>query len=239
MATRRDSTANARLELRVGLGIVSDWLLSALHVRLLLSQVQDEKGQRKMSSYSSISQPTKPLEISSKKKRVLLIDTSRSKRDLRSETMRNLGVDVDCAADVSEARCWWKPNLYDLVVIHVEDAPVALKKFCDDLRTTTPPQKIMLLAGEPPDPASAPGEDSSTPSRDKKTSVNASNAKDSDSRRWGIQDACRRIAAIRSTCDARTKAIRNRPEPARDSETQRPNFRLDTELETLNREELQ
>jgi CheY-like chemotaxis protein len=188
-----------------------------------------------MSSYSSVSQPTKP----SRKKRVLLIDTSRGKRDLRSETMRNLGVDVDCAADVSEARCWWKPNLYDLVVIHVEDSPLALKKFCDDLRTATPPQKIMLLPGEPPDLESAPAENSSTPSRDKKSTVNGSNAKDSDSQHWGIQDACRRISAIRSACDARTKAIRDTPEPTRDSETARPNARLDAALERLHREELQ
>ena len=37
-----------------------------------------------------------------KKKRVLLVDTSRTKRDLRSETMRKLGMDVDCAGDVAE-----------------------------------------------------------------------------------------------------------------------------------------
>ena len=43
-----------------------------------------------------------------KKKRVSLVDTSRAKRDVRSETMRKLGVEVDCAADISDARCWWR-----------------------------------------------------------------------------------------------------------------------------------
>ena len=67
-----------------------------------------------------MSEGTLPLPITTstsgpaKKKRVLLVDTSRVKRDLRSETMRRLGIEVDCAADVSEARCWWRADLYDL-----------------------------------------------------------------------------------------------------------------------------
>src|SRR2546422_277371 len=46
-----------------------------------------------------------------KKRRVLLVDTSTSKRELRAETMRRLGMDVDCAADISEARSWWRADL--------------------------------------------------------------------------------------------------------------------------------
>src|SRR5438309_327935 len=46
-----------------------------------------------------------------KKRRVLLVDTSPSKRELRAETMRRLGMDVDCAADISEARSWWRADL--------------------------------------------------------------------------------------------------------------------------------
>ena len=94
-----------------------------------------------------------------KKKRVLLVDTSRVKRDLRSETMRRLGMEVDCAADVSEARCWWRADLYDLVLIHVEDAPGPLDKFCNDMRSATPPQQIMFLVGSPAFLAAAPGMD--------------------------------------------------------------------------------
>jgi len=36
-----------------------------------------------------------------KKKRVLLVDASARKRDLRADTMRKLGMEVDCAADIS------------------------------------------------------------------------------------------------------------------------------------------
>ena len=38
-----------------------------------------------------------------KKKKVLLVDASSRKRDLRAEVMRKLGMDVDCAADIDEA----------------------------------------------------------------------------------------------------------------------------------------
>ena len=55
-----------------------------------------------------------------RKKRVLLVDTSPSKRDLRAEVIRKLGVDVDGAADIAEARAWWKAALYDLVLINIE-----------------------------------------------------------------------------------------------------------------------
>ncbi|HEY4054854.1 MAG TPA: response regulator, partial [Terriglobales bacterium] len=65
-----------------------------------------------------------------KKKRVLLVDTSRTKRDLRSETMRKLGMDVDCASDVAEARCWWRVDLYDLVLFSGGEGIGHRDKFC-------------------------------------------------------------------------------------------------------------
>ena len=80
---------------------------------------------------------------SAKKKRVLLVDTSRPKRDLRSETMRKLGMEVDCAADIAEARCWWRADLYDLVLINVAEVTGPTDKFCDDIRKATPAQQIM------------------------------------------------------------------------------------------------
>jgi len=55
-----------------------------------------------------------------KKKRVLLVDTSQAKRELRAEVMRKLGMDVDCAADIAEARSWWRAAFYDLVLINME-----------------------------------------------------------------------------------------------------------------------
>jgi len=174
---------------------------------------------------------TNPAAAGLKKKRVLLIDTSRAKRDLRSETMRKLGVEVDCAADISEARCWWRADLYDLVLIHVDDATAPRDKFCDDMRNATPPQQIMFLVGKPEYLAIAPSLDSDLAPlslaydnaaepgswNDVKTALTAK-LTDAPSQRWGILEACRRISAVRSVSEARSKAIRNRPMPPRDSE---------------------
>lgn len=181
-----------------------------------------------------------------KKKRVLLVDTSRTKRDLRSETMRKLGIEVDCAADISEARCWWRADLYDLVLIHIEDSPGPLDKFCNDLRSATPPQQIMFLVGGPSYLSSAPGcepahqdQDNGSVSAQANEVATAESKPDGKSQRWGILEACRRISEIRSVCDARAKAIRDRPEPQRDSETSRPSRTLDASTHEFIREELE
>ena len=77
-----------------------------------------------------------------KKKRVLLVDTLQAKRELRTEVMRKLGMDVDCAADIAEAHSWWRATSYDLVLIHMEQGRGERYKFCDDARSATPPQRL-------------------------------------------------------------------------------------------------
>ncbi|HTT18917.1 MAG TPA: hypothetical protein VMG82_08225 [Candidatus Sulfotelmatobacter sp.] len=90
-----------------------------------------------------------PIPDAVKKKRVLLIDTSHAKRDLRAEVLRKLGIDVDSAADIVEARVWWKPALYNLVLINMEKGRGQRDKFCDDVRSATPPQRLAFLVGQP------------------------------------------------------------------------------------------
>jgi len=97
--------------------------------------------------------------IPAKKKRVLLLDTSQTKRDLRADVMRKLGIEVDCAADVLEARCWWRADLYNLVLINVAGETDSRDKFCTDLRSATPPQRIAFFVGGPEYLASAPHSD--------------------------------------------------------------------------------
>src|SRR5262245_20985614 len=94
-----------------------------------------------------------------KKKRVLLINTSHTKRDLRVEVMRKLGIDVDSAADIAEARAWWRPALYDLVLINMEKGRGPRDRFCDDVRSATPPQRLAFLVGRPEYLADSPNED--------------------------------------------------------------------------------
>ena len=198
-------------------------------------------------SLSSAFLPTKDpaTAVPPKKKRVLLVDSSRAKRDLRSETMRKLGVEVDCAADISEARCWWRPGLYDLVLIHVVDDDKPVERFCDDVRNATPSQQVMFLVRGPaflavsPD-GSGQAEENALPIPAKETAAADANlGSDGKPQRWGLLEACRRISAIRSVCDARTRAIHNRPEPRRDSEISSARRVLDNETVEMIGEEVQ
>jgi hypothetical protein len=164
-----------------------------------------------------------PLPTAIKKKRVLLVDSSSTSRDLRADTMRKLGVDVDCAADISEARCWWRADLYNLVLIRVENELGPYQKFCDDVRGATPPQQIAFLVGKPGYLATSPG--ASAASRVQPDTIPAlpqgsdAGLPASGLQRWGILEASQRISAVRSMHVARSMAMRHRPDPPRDMET--------------------
>ncbi len=159
--------------------------------------------------------------IPAKKKRVLLLDTSQTKRDLRADVMRKLGIEVDCAADVIEARCWWRADLYNLVLINVAGETDSRDKFCTDLRSATPPQRIAFFVGGPEYLASAPHSDETPAEPDAealhKELVAALLAQDSvsSSQRWGILEACRKISSVRAVSEVRTRAIRETPRPSR------------------------
>lgn len=173
-----------------------------------------------------LSLPTSaPIPDAVKKKRVLLIDTSHAKRDLRVEVLRKLGIEVDSAADIVEARIWWKPALYDLVLISMEKGRGQRDKFCSDARNATPPQRLAFLVGRPEYLADSPNEDQELAMESGAPQADIGRAKsivpaDSGDRaqRWGILEASRRISAVRSASIARTQAMRALPPPPRDSE---------------------
>jgi hypothetical protein len=182
-----------------------------------------------------------------KKRRVLLIDASHPQRDLRAEVMRKLGIDVDCAADIAEARAWWRADLYDLVLLNVEKGRGHRDRFCDDIRRATPPQRMAFLVGKPEYLADSPGTDEELLNQNGYHQAAVGDVKaalSADlghlSQRWGILEASRRISAVRSACTARTRAMRDRPAPLRDAEG-RPSKQttLPTTLDDLLREELQ
>jgi len=166
-----------------------------------------------------------PIPSLDKKRRVLLIDTSSHKRELRAQVMRRLGMEVDSAADIGEARCWWKIDLYDLILINVENNRGTRDKFCDDVRAAAPRQRFAFLVGGPEYLSSAPSADlqiyldaEEIPVVDVRAACAASFG-DLLPQRWGILEASRRISAVRSASNARTQAMRNRPAPPRDLET--------------------
>lgn len=168
-----------------------------------------------------------PIPALAKKKRVLLVDGSPAKRDLRAESMRKLGIDVDCAADITEARSWWRADLYNLVLINTESELGQRDKFCDEVRGATPPQQLAFLVGKPAYLADAPEAEGSQPRESEVPEVSravalpASPALTSGAmpQRWGILEASQRISAVRSQSHARSKTVREQPVPVRDLET--------------------
>lgn len=160
-----------------------------------------------------------------KKKRVLLVDTSTRMRDLRAEVMRRLGIDVDCAADIPEARSWWRADLYDLVLISMEKGSGQRDTFCEDVRGATSPQRLAFLVGEPGYLSDSPCQDEALPLQTASEAVLIGEMKAALSadrkgltQRWGILEASRRISAVRSACTARARAMQDRPAPPRDYE---------------------
>jgi CheY-like chemotaxis protein len=156
---------------------------------------------------------------------VLLIDISHAKRDLRAEVLRKLGIEVDSAADIAEARAWWRPALYDLVLINMDKGHGQRDKFCDDLRSATPPQRVAFLVGCPEYLADSPNADQELvmESGDEQAAIGSAKrifpADPGDStQRWGILEASRRISAVRSASIARTQAMQALPPSPRDSE---------------------
>jgi hypothetical protein len=163
-----------------------------------------------------------------KNKRVLLLDTSATMRDRRAESMRKLGMEVDCAADVSEARSWWRADLYTLVLIDMESGLGHRDRFCDDMRRATPPQQISFLVGKPgyladvPKADGVPLAEKSNGDQSVRDDVRAALAAvlpGGLSQRWGILEASRRISAVRTLSHARSKASQEKPAPVREFET--------------------
>ena len=165
-----------------------------------------------------------PIPGAAKKKRVLLVDTSQAKRELRAEVMRKLGMDVDCAADIAEARSWWRAALYDLVLINMEKGQGHRDRFCDEIRSATPPQRLAFLVGQPEYLANSPNADEESLLQNANDQIAgdlkvAFTADRGDlTQQWGILEASRRISSVRSASLARTQAMRVLPAPPRDSE---------------------
>ncbi len=181
-----------------------------------------------------------------KKKRVLLVDTSSLKRDMRSEVMRKLGMEVDCAADIAEARCWWRADLYDLVLIDMAGGLDHGQRFCEDIRGATPPQQLAFLVGAPDYVAPSPNADqelsignvNGDASVDNGTAILPADL-GGPPQRWGILEASRRISAVRSASVARTRALQDRPAPRRDYEGKGSRRSVTATLDDLLREEMQ
>ena len=146
------------------------------------------------------------------KKRVLLVNTHGTRRDLRAQIMRKLGAEVDCAADISEARSLWQADAYSLILVDVRNDSTNVQEFCDEVRRAKPPQTVAFLVGKPEYVAGSPVADDGTTDLPLHNIHGAwgemviamyAHACEALPRRYGFQEASWRIAAIRSLKDPR------------------------------------
>ncbi len=187
-----------------------------------------------------------PIPGAEKKKRVLLVGTSSRKRELRAEVMKKLGIEVDSAADIGEARSWWRADLYDLVLIDMASGLDHSHSFCEDIRSANPPQQLAFLVGAPEYLAASPSADPAVLIENSHGDGSVDNllaALPDDPgdlpQRWGILEASRRISAVRSASVARTRAMQERPTPRRDYEPRGSRRSMALLLDDLLREEMQ
>jgi len=225
MATSPDFTENASRRSLAGSEPSNYWNAENTTQICGSSKRREANSGVGMSMTTSASPLAAPIPGGVKKKRVLLVDTSRAKRDLRAEVMRKLGMEVECAADIPEARSWWRADSYDLVLINMEKGVGHRDRFCEDIRSATPRQQLAVFVGKPEYLADSPNldEDSAVEQSNDQVPALSTQAALSDGpgdppQHWGILEASRRISAVRSASVARTQAMRDRPAPLRDSE---------------------
>ncbi|MGE5204599.1 MAG: hypothetical protein ACM3PW_03220 [Chlamydiota bacterium] len=160
-----------------------------------------------------------PLGIAASKKRILLVATDEVRRDLRARVMRKMGVDVDCAADISEARSLWRADSYNLVLLDVIQDTRHVEEFCCDIKAAKPPQAVAFLVGKPEYLAASPNgevvagpvEHSGPVCWGEVVASLFTSACESLPRRWGFQEAAWRMAAARSMKDPSRNSSRPGP----------------------------
>jgi CheY-like chemotaxis protein len=148
-----------------------------------------------------------------RKKRILLIDSYATKRDLRAKILRKLGVEVDCACDISEARSLWQADAYNLVLMDVKREPRNVEDFCSEMAGAKPPQRMAFLVGKPEYLGNAPGAGADDIYRDptrnglwsEMVASLFTSACELLPQRYGFLEASWRIAATRSLKDPRQK----------------------------------
>jgi CheY-like chemotaxis protein len=145
------------------------------------------------------------------RKRILLLASYATKRDLRAQILRKMGMEVDCAADIAAARLLWQADAYNLLLVDVPNDSQNLRAFCDEVRGEKPTQTVAFLVGKPGYLAGSPSPDDAVavsvegekgPWAEMVVALYA-NACGALPRRWGFIEASWRIAATRSLKDPR------------------------------------
>jgi DNA-binding NtrC family response regulator len=68
---------------------------------------------------------------------------------MRATILRDRGVDVDVARQISSARILWNRNRYDLVLFDYRQDPNQVKQLMSEMKTSKPHQKVAFFVGGP------------------------------------------------------------------------------------------
>ncbi len=83
-------------------------------------------------------------------KRILLIDRCQATREARAAVLRSRGVQVQEAAEITDAHYLWRPNAYALVMLDVRRySPGETLEFYEQIRDASPGQGFIFLLGPP------------------------------------------------------------------------------------------
>jgi len=83
-------------------------------------------------------------------KRVLLVDPYQPTRHVRAGVLQNHNMEVHVAESLSIARCLWRPNLYDWVLLDVRRfLPAELLAFYEQIRGVSPRVHFAFFVGPP------------------------------------------------------------------------------------------
>jgi hypothetical protein len=63
--------------------------------------------------------------------------------------MKTLGIKVDCAAALADARLMWQPGVYELVLIDLHNTSSGTQRFCEKVRAAHPHQRVAFYVGSP------------------------------------------------------------------------------------------
>jgi len=142
------------------------------------------------------------------KKKVLLFDVDHRRREIRAANLRTRGLDVLCAKTLAEVRDFWHVQTFRLVLLDASDCPDAVK-FCEEVRSDDPRQRVAFFVGKPKYLAFLPtiADDAALPSQDL-VAVSVEEAFKSLSQKNGFVEASLRMQLARS---ARRGATTVRP----------------------------
>lgn len=142
------------------------------------------------------------------KKKVLLFDVDHRRREIRAANLRTRGLDVLCAKTLAEVRDFWHVQTFRLVLLDASDCPDAVK-FCEEVRSDDPRQRVAFFVGKPKYLAFLPTmvDDAALPAQDL-VAVSVEEAFKSLSQKNGFVEASLRMQLARS---ARRGATTVRP----------------------------